>query len=87
MTLHALRLKIGDAAFFRLLREWVRDERAAATSRSRSSSRSPRRSRASTSTPFFQEWLFTPAKPASLGGDVAARSAPQSAAPARVRKR
>ena len=24
MTLHALRLKIGDAAFFRLMKEWVR---------------------------------------------------------------
>ena len=62
-------------------------ERAAATSRSRSSSRWPSGSRARTSKPFFDEWLFTPAKPASLGGGVAARSAPQSAAPARVRKR
>ena len=86
MTLHALRGKIGDGAFFRLLREWVRTN-AAVTSRSRSSSRWPRRSRARTSKPFFKEWLFTPAKPASLGGDFAARSAPQSAAPARVRKR
>jgi aminopeptidase N len=27
MTLHALRTKIGDAAFFRLLREWIRQNR------------------------------------------------------------
>ena len=36
--------------------------------------------------PFFTEWLFTPAKPASLGDTAAARTAPLSAAPVRSRK-
>ena len=86
MTLHALRGKIGDGAFFRLLREWVRTNAGGNVAIPQFIALAEKISRQNLK-PFFQEWLFTPAKPASLGGDFAARSAPQSAAPARVRKR
>jgi aminopeptidase N len=87
MTLHALRLKIGDGAFFRLLKEWVRSNAGGNVAIPQFIALAEKISRQNLK-PFFQEWLFTPAKPASLGGgDFAARSAPQSAAPARVRKR
>ena len=86
MTLHALRVKIGDGAFFRLLKEWVRTNAGGNVAIPQFIALAEKISRQNLK-PFFQEWLFTPAKPASLGGDFAARSAPQSAAPARVRKR
>jgi hypothetical protein len=86
MTLHALRVKIGDNAFFRLLKEWVRANAGGNVAIPQFIALAERNSRQNLK-PFFQEWLFTPAKPASLPETFAARSAPQSAAPARVRKR
>ena len=49
MTLHALRMAVGDEVFFEILRAWSAARRTA-TPPPRSSSRSPRSSRASSST-------------------------------------
>ena len=50
MTLHQLRLAVGDDDFFRILRRWAQRSRRAATSPPTSSSPSPSRSPASSST-------------------------------------
>ncbi len=71
MTLHALRLRIGDRTFFRLLKTWVgKHERGNATipefiALAERLSRQNLRA-------FFDEWLFTAAKPASLATMTAA---------------
>ena len=77
MTLHALRLKIGDAAFFRLLREWVKANAGGNVATKQFIALAEKISRQDLD-PFFNEWLFTPSKPPSLGSAVA-RVAPQSA--------
>ena len=85
MTLHALRLKIGDAAFFRLVKEWVRTYAGGNVATAQFIALAERIARQNLKS-FFQEWLFTPAKPASLGDTASARTAPLSAAPVRSRK-
>ena len=64
MTLQALRVKVGDPAFFRLLRGWATDRRDT------NATVEEFVSYASTSTgrdlrPFFTTWLFDAAKPTS----------------------
>jgi hypothetical protein len=71
MTLHALRLKIGDGPFFRLLREWIARNRGGNVAIPEFIALAERISGQQLDA-FFDEWLFTAAKPASLG-DVAAR--------------
>jgi hypothetical protein len=74
-TLHALRLKIGDDAFFRLLRRWVRDNAGGNVTTAQFIALAERISGQGLGA-FFDEWLFTPARPASLGpAAAAARSA------------
>ena len=85
MTLHALRLKIGDAAFFRLVREWVKANAGGNVATKQFIALAEKISRQDLD-PFFNEWLFTPAKPPSLGTAVA-RVAPQSAVSRSARER
>jgi hypothetical protein len=77
MTLHALRLQIGDPAFFRLLREWVRSNTGGNVAIPQFIALAERISHQDLDG-FFNTWLFTPAKPAGLDS-AAARVAPLSA--------
>jgi hypothetical protein len=64
-TLHALRLKIGDDAFFRLLRTWVRSHAGGNVTIPQFIALAERISGQDLDE-FFNEWLYTAAKPASL---------------------
>ncbi|MDA0136162.1 M1 family metallopeptidase [Solirubrobacter sp. CPCC 204708] len=74
MTLHALRTRIGDGPFFRLLREWIARNRGGNVAIPQFIALAERISGQELD-PFFDEWLFTPAKPASLGDAAAMRKA------------
>jgi hypothetical protein len=73
-TLHALRLKIGDDAFFRLVHRWVRRNAGGNVSTRQFIALAERISGQDLEA-FFDEWLFTPARPASLPPTVATRRA------------
>ena len=64
-TLHALRLRIGDGAFFSLLRRWIRQEAGGNATIPEFIALAERVSGQNLDA-FFDEWLFTAAKPASL---------------------
>jgi len=64
-TLHALRLEIGDASFFRLLRRWTREHARGNATIPEFIALAERISGQDLDA-FFTEWLFTAAKPASL---------------------
>jgi hypothetical protein len=70
MTLHALRQKIGDQNFFRLLKEWIRRNQGGNVAIPQFIALAEQISRQDLD-PFFNEWLFTGAKPASLGDSLA----------------
>ena len=76
MTLHALRLAVGDDAFFRILRDVGATRTPAATSPRTSSSRLAERSPARQLDDLFETWLFTPGKPAGLARRGARRAGP-----------
>jgi hypothetical protein len=65
MTLHALRKRIGDAAFFRLLRRWTEAHRGQNVSIGQFTALAERISGKQLDT-FFRTWLFTPRKPAGV---------------------
>jgi hypothetical protein len=75
MTLHALRAEIGDAAFFRLLRDWVRASRGGNVAIPEFIALAERVSGRQLDD-FFRVWLFTGAKPAGIEPQAAARVAP-----------
>ncbi len=79
MTLHALRLTIGDAAFFRLLREWIAEQAGGNATIPEFIALAEEISGRQLDA-FFQEWLFTPAKPASLGALTSAAKGSSAAA-------
>jgi hypothetical protein len=62
-TLHALRLQIGDGAFFRLMRRWVREHAGGQVSIPEFVALAERISGQDLDA-FFTTWLFTPARPA-----------------------
>jgi hypothetical protein len=66
MTLHALRVKIGDRAFFRLLRTWTQRHAGGNVTIPQFIALAERISGQDLGN-FFDEWLFTAEKPASLG--------------------
>ena len=70
-TLHALRLQIGDDAFFRLLRQWVRRYAGGHVTTPQFIALAERISGQDLDA-LFDEWLFTPARPASLTPAAAA---------------
>jgi Peptidase family M1 domain/Peptidase M1 N-terminal domain len=74
MTLHALRNTIGDTAFFRLLKEWIARNRGGNVAIPEFIALAERLSGQQLDA-FFDEWLFTAAKPASLGDAAARRKA------------
>ena len=62
MTLQALRVKIGDEPFFRLLRTWVADHRYGLADTDDFTTLAEKIS-GQDLTEFFNVWLFTPTKP------------------------
>jgi aminopeptidase N len=66
MTLHALRLTIGDDDFLRLLRGWVAENAGRTVTTADFVSHAERVSGRQLDD-FFDAWLYTPAKPATLG--------------------
>ncbi len=65
MTLHALRLKIGDRDFFRLVKRWVRLHSGGNVSTPQFIALAERISGQDLGD-FFDTWLFTPEKPAGI---------------------
>ena len=80
-------MKIGDEAFFRLLRRWVRQNAGGNVTTAQFIALAERISGQDLGE-FFDEWLFTPSRPASLGPAAAKRvgAAALRAAPAAVQK-
>ena len=64
MTLQALRAKVGDATFFRILRDWYAQNRYGNTTTERFIALAEAESGRDLDQ-FFQAWLYTPSKPAS----------------------
>ena len=71
MTLHALRLRIGDATFFELLEEWI-DKKEGGNAKIPEFIALAQKLAKQNLQAFFNEWLFTAAKPASLEAVAAA---------------
>ena len=82
MTLHALRLMIGDDDFFRLLRRWVRRNAGGNVTTPEFIALAERISGQDLDD-FFQTWLFTPAKPPGIE-PAGARTRAESRAVANV---
>ncbi|SCF13846.1 Peptidase family M1 [Micromonospora viridifaciens] len=64
MTLHALRVKVGDEVFFRILKEWARSYRFG-NATSADFIRLAERESQQTLGPFFDAWLYRTGKPTS----------------------
>ena len=64
MTLQALRNRVGDEVFWRLLRTWIREQRGGNGSSAEFEALAVRVS-GQDLTSFFQAWLRTPEKPAA----------------------
>jgi aminopeptidase N len=73
MTLHALRTEIGDAAFFRLMRTWFREQRGGWATVEEFIATAERVSGQQLDD-LFETWLFTPEKPAGIETVSAARN-------------
>jgi aminopeptidase N len=65
MTLHALRLEVGDDAFFRIVHEWAESQSGGTVATSEFITVAERVAGRQLDD-FFETWLFTPAKPAGL---------------------
>jgi aminopeptidase N len=73
MTLEALREKIGDRAFFTVMRRWYAEHKYGNVSTPEFVALAQQVSRQNLG-PFFRAWLYTPGKPAFLPDDSAAAS-------------
>jgi aminopeptidase N len=81
MTLQALREKIGDRAFFTVLRTWYSDNKYGSVTTPQFIALAERVSRQDLRE-FFDQWLFRPGKPSIVPTDAAAAAAataPQAA--------
>ena len=86
MALHALRTEIGDRAFFRLLRVWIREQRGGQATIEEFIATAERVSGMQLDE-LFQVWLYTPSKPEGIETEpIAAATAATAllAAPARA---
>ena len=86
MTLQALRDKIGDPAFFTVMRRWYAEHKYGNVSTPEFVALAERVSRQNLG-PFFRAWLYTPGKPAFLPDVPAAASARIAADGARAGRR
>jgi hypothetical protein len=73
MTLHALRLQIGDSAFFRLVKRWTAIHAGGNVTTPQFIALAERVSGQDLGD-FFTTWLFTPTKPSSLPEEALLRS-------------
>ncbi len=64
MTLQALREKVGDTAFFAILRTWAQDHRYGNVTTPQFIALAEQQSGMDLGA-FFQTWLYTPGKPSS----------------------
>ena len=71
MTLQALRERIGDARFFRLMQTWYRDHRYGNVTTAQFIALAEQISGQDLGA-FFDEWLYQPGKPAGLADGAAA---------------
>jgi aminopeptidase N len=80
MTMHALRERIGDRAFFRLTQRWM-TRYAYGNATTRQFIDLAERISGQNLDPFFRVWIYTPSKPAVLdeAGAAARTSASASA--------
>lgn len=91
MTLHQLRLSIGDDSFFRLLRTWTRTHAGGNATTEQFIALAERISGQDLGA-FFQTWLYTPTRPDLPGAQNSARSSSTpvasipAAAPATVKR-
>ena len=85
MTLHELRLAVGDPDFFTILRSWTADHRYGNGTTAQFIALAEKVS-GKDLTALFQAWLFTPSKPALLSAAVSVRklAAPKSLAQIRA---
>jgi len=74
MTLQALREKIGDRAFFTVMRRWYAEHKYGNVSTPEFVALAQQVSRQNLG-PFLTAWLYTPGKPAFLPDDGAAAAA------------
>ena len=77
MTLHALRLKIGDGPFFRLLKKWTSTYAGGNVTTPQFIALAEQVSGKNLHT-FFDEWLYTAAKPTSLEQSSQLRASKQA---------
>jgi hypothetical protein len=77
MTLHALRGRIGDSDFFRLLKRWTAVHSGGNVTTPQFVALAERVSGEELSA-FFHKWLFTTSKPAGLGNSASRRDAGSS---------
>jgi aminopeptidase N len=77
MTLHALRLKIGDKSFFTLLKKWTSTYAGGNVSTPQFIAMAEQVSGKNLKK-FFDEWLYTGAKSASLGDSSQLRMSKQA---------
>jgi aminopeptidase N len=75
MTLQALREKIGDGAFWKLIRRWAK-RKGGGHGRTGQFIAMAERISGRELDAFFETWLFTPSKPPALGSSRAPRRAP-----------
>jgi aminopeptidase N len=89
MTLHQLRLSIGDDDFFRLLRTWTRTHADGNGTTEQFIALAGRISGQDLAA-LFQTWLYTPTRPELAGAQASARSTSAAfvpaAAPAAVKR-
>lgn len=78
LTLHALRMRVGDTAFFRILKTWTRTKAGQAVTTSQFIALAEQISHQDLNA-FFDAWLYTPGYPAD------AIAAAQKAAPSATR--
>jgi hypothetical protein len=79
MTLHALRLEVGDDDFFEILRRWTRSQ-AGGNVTTDEFIRLAERVSGQDLDAFFRAWLFTPARPEGIEPAAATRAASEAAA-------
>jgi aminopeptidase N len=85
MTLHQLRLAVGDDDFFAILRQWVADHRYDDGTTEQFTALAEQVSGADLDT-LFQTWLYTPDRPELTGAAALTRSALTRSAPVREPK-
>jgi aminopeptidase N len=83
MTMHALRLEVGDRAFFRILRTWAQSRAGDNVTTEEFIAHAERVSGRQLDA-LFDAWIYTGSKPAAPAGAAAATTAKVAAAPASV---